>query len=130
MYATDAVTVRWREAQLRPKRPWIEIVAPLASSAPSTSTPSSSMGGVTLEAVMVQLQHTDARLDTLNDKLCQVNTHVSRIAQWQARLRGFIESPSPSLEASEDEDDDGDYNDDDDDEDEDASSFGDNTMTT
>jgi len=42
----------------------------------------------------------DARLDTLNDELCQVNTHVGRIAQRQARLDGFIESPSPSLKAS------------------------------
>ena len=49
---------------------------------------------------------------------------VSRIAQWQAYLGGFVASPSPSLEASEDEDDD-----DDDDEDKDASSFGDDEMT-
>ena len=88
---------------------------------------------------MVQLQCMDARLDTLSDKLCQVNTHVSRIARRQASLGGFVESPSPSpsLEASEDEDDDGDSDDDDgdsddddDDEDEDASSSGDDEMTT
>jgi len=71
----------------------------------------------------------DARLDTLNDELCQVNTHVGRITQWQARLSGFVESPSPSLEASGDEDDDGDYDNDDDDEDEDASSPSDDVMT-
>ena len=49
----------------------------------------------------------------------------------QARLGGFIKSPSPFLEASEDKDDDGDTddNDDDEDEDEDASSFDDDTMT-
>ena len=47
---------------------------------PSTSTPSSSNGGVTLEAIMAQLQHMDARLNTFSDELCQVNTHVSRIA--------------------------------------------------
>ena len=88
-------------------------------SAPSTSAPSSLTGVVTLEAVMVQLQRMDARLNTLCNELCQVNTRVGRIAQWQAHLGGFVESPSPSLEASEDEDDDGDSDDDDDDEDED-----------
>ena len=68
----------------------------------------------------------DARLDTLNDELSQVNTHVSRIARWQACLGGFIESPSPSPNAFEDEDDHGDSDDDDGDED---SSSGDDTMT-
>ena len=43
---------------------------PLASTAPSTSTPSSSAGGVTLEAIMAQLVRKDARLDTLSDELC------------------------------------------------------------
>ena len=78
---------------------------------------------------MVQLQGMDARLDTLSDELCQVNTHVSRIARQQARLSGFVEYPSPSLEASEDEDDDGDFNDDDNNEDKDASSPDDDEMT-
>ena len=36
-------------------------------SAPSTSTPSSSAGGVTLKVVMVQLQHMDTRLYILSD---------------------------------------------------------------
>ena len=72
----------------------------------------------------------DARLDTLSDELCQVNTRVGRIAQRQACLGGFVESPSPSLEASEDEDDDGDSNDNNDDEDEDASLSSDDEMTT
>ena len=36
----------------------------------------------------------DARLDTLNDELCQVNTCVSRIAQRQAVMGGFTASPS------------------------------------
>ena len=79
---------------------------------------------------MAQLQRMDARLDTLNDELCQVNTRVSRIARQQAHLGGFVESPSPSLEASKDKDDDGDSDDDDDDEDEDASSPSDDEMTT
>ena len=63
----------------------------------------------------------DARLDTLSDELCQVNTYVGHIARRQARLSGFVESPSLSLEASED--------DDDDDEDEDASSLSNDEMT-
>ena len=73
----------------------------------------------------------DARLDTLNDELCQVNTYVGRIARRQAHLGGFVESSSPSPEASKDEDDDGNFDDDDDDDkDEDASSPSDDEMTT
>ena len=81
----------------------------------------------------------DTHLDTLNDELCQVNTHVRRIARRQAHLGDFVASPSPSPEASEDEDDDGDSDDedddgdsddDDDDENEDASFSGDDEMTT
>ena len=84
------------------------------------------MGGVTLKAVMAQLQRMDARLNTLIIELYQVNTRVGHIAQWQARLGGFVTSPSPSPETSEDEDaDDGT-----DDEDEDVSSFGDDKMTS
>ena len=49
------------------------------SSAPSTSTPSSSASGVTLKAVMAQLQCMNSRLDTLSDELCQENTRVGRI---------------------------------------------------
>ena len=40
MCAIDATTIRRSEAQLRPKQPWIEIVASPASSAPSISVPS------------------------------------------------------------------------------------------
>ena len=68
----------------------------------------------------------DARLDTLTTELYQVNTCVSRIARRQARLGGFVESPSPPPEASED-DDDSDY--DDDDEDGNASSSSANKMS-
>ena len=68
----------------------------------------------------------DARLDTLSDELCQVNTCVARIAWRQARFGGFVESPSPFPKASEDEDNNGDS---DDNEDEDASSSNDNKMT-
>ena len=66
------------------------MVAPPTSLAPSTSAPSSSAGGVTLNAIMVQLQCIDARLDTLSDKLYQVNTRVSRITRQQAHLGGFM----------------------------------------
>ena len=58
-----------------------------------------------------------------------MNTRVGYIARQQARLSGFVKSPSPSLEASKDEDDDGDSDDDDDDEDKDASLPSDNEMT-
>ena len=64
---------------------------------------------------------------SLSDELCQVNTHVNRIAQRQACLGGFATSPSPSPKASKDEDVAGG---DDDDEDEDASSSNDEEMTT
>ena len=60
--------------------------------------------------------------------MCQVNTCVSRIVQWQARLGGFTASPSPSSNASADED--GNEDADDDDEDEDASFSSDEEMTT
>ena len=33
--------------------------------------------------------HMDARLDTLSDELCQVNTHVGRIARRQVVMGGF-----------------------------------------
>ena len=78
--AISAMSVRWSKAQLRLKQPRTETVTPLACSIPSTSTPFSSAGGVTLEAIMAQLECMDARLDTLNDELCQVNTHVGHIA--------------------------------------------------
>ena len=48
-------------------------------SAPSSSALSSS-GDVSLGDVMAQLQHMDARLDTLSTELYQVNVRVGRIA--------------------------------------------------
>ena len=119
MSAISSASIRRSKAQLQSKRPWTETATPLASSTPSTSTLSASASGVTFKVVIVQLQCMNARLDTLTTELYQVNTRVSRIARRQARLGGFMESPSPSPEASEDDDDD------DDDEDEDASSSGD-----
>ena len=129
MGAINATTVRQSDAQLRLRQTQTEMTAPPASSAPPTSTPSSSASGVTLDAIVAQLQCMDARLDTFSDELCQVNTLVGRIARWQACLGGFIESPSPSPKAFEDEDDDGD-SDDNGDEDESASSPNDDEMST
>ena len=77
---------------------------------------------------MAQLQCMDARIDTLSDELCQVNTRVGHIARWQAHLGGFAASPSPSPKASTDED--GDDGADDDGKDKDASSSSDKEMTT
>ena len=127
MGAIDAGTIKCSEAQFRSRR--FDTAAPPTPSALSTPTPSTLAGGVTLDAIMAQLQHMDARLDTLSNELYQVNTRVDRIARWQARLGGFVESPSPPLEAFEaSEDDDG--FDDDDDEDGDASSSGTDEMST
>ena len=85
-------------------------MTPPTSFAPSTSVPSSSVGGVTLEAIMAQLVCMDARLDS--DELCQVNTRVGHIAQRQAAMGGFTTYNFPSLPASEDESDDGSGSDD------------------
>ena len=52
MGAIDIATIRWSTAQLRPRQPQTKTIIPPASTAPSTSAPSSSMGGVTLEAIM------------------------------------------------------------------------------
>ena len=99
---------------------------PATSVVPSSLTPSPSLvGGVTLEAIVAQLQRMEAdfggRLDYLTDEMCQMNTRVGRIAHKQAHMAGFAPSPSPSLEA---------LADDADDEKDDASSSGDDEMTT
>ena len=52
MYAINAATVQRSEAQLKPRQRQTEMVTPLASTPPSTFAPSSSAGGVTLEAIM------------------------------------------------------------------------------
>ena len=75
----------------------------------------------------------DARLDTLSIELYQVNIYVDCIARQQARLDGFVESPSSSLEAFEDDEaseDNDDSDDNDDDEDRDASSSSADEMST
>ena len=45
---------------------------------------------------MAQLQHMDARLDTLSTELCQVNVRVGRIARRQVTMGGFAPEPTPS----------------------------------
>ena len=76
---------------------------------------------------MAQLQHMDARLDTLFIELYQVNDRVGCIARRQMTMGGFAPeaSPSPPLVVSDSEDEDDDDGDDDDafdDDDGDASS--------
>ena len=66
---------------------------------------------------MAQLQHMDARLDTLSTELYQVNIRVVRIARRQASMGGFAPkatSSPPSLVASDSKDEDDDDGDDDD----------------
>ena len=70
----------------------------------------------------------DARLDTLSDELCPVNTYVGRIAQHQAVMDGFVTSLPPTPAASEDDNDDATASDDEDDGD--ANSFGIDEMST
>ena len=79
MCAIDATTVKRSEAQLHSR--WSRSATPSTPSAPSIFAPSSSAGGVTLDAIMAQLQRMDARLDTLTTELYKVNTHVGRIAR-------------------------------------------------
>ena len=55
---------------------------------------------------MAQLQCTDARLDTLNDELCQVNTRVGCIAQRQAEIGGYTMPSTPVAPADESDADD------------------------
>ena len=129
MGAISSESIRWSKAQIRPKWPQSEIATPPASFAPSTVAPSS-VGGVTFKAIMAQLEHMDARLDTLSDELCQVNTHAGRITPRQAIIGVFNVSPSPSPQASKDERNDNGSNDDDADEDDGVSSSGDEEMTT
>ena len=76
----------------------------------------------------------DAHLDRLSTELYQVNIRVSRIAQRQVVMGGFVSktSPPPSPEAFEakDKDDDDDATASKDDDDGDASSFGIDEMST
>ena len=78
---------------------------------------------------MAQLVRMDARLNTLSDELCQVNTRVGRIARRQAAMGGFIAYTSPSPLTSEDESDD-DFSSNATDDDDNASSPNDDEMST
>ena len=68
---------------------------------------------------MAQLQHMDARLETLSTELYQVNVRVGCIARRQAAMGGFAPKPTPSpphlvasnSDAEDDDDDDGDDDD-------------------
>ena len=64
--AIDYATVKQSEAQFRSRRS--DTAAPPTLLAPSTSAPSSSTSGVTLEDIMAQLQRMDAHHNTLSDE--------------------------------------------------------------
>ena len=68
MGAIDAGIVKRSKVQLRSR--WSGLTATSTPLAPSTVAPSSSTGGVTLDAIIAQLQCMDAHLDTLTDELC------------------------------------------------------------
>ena len=105
---------------------------------PSTSAPSSSSGGVTLKAIMAQFQRMDARLDTLSDELCQVNTRISRIARRQAEKGSYTVPSTPvaftdksdGSGSADDSEDDDDANASDDKDDRDTSSSSADEMST
>ena len=54
MGAISIASIRWSKAQLRQKQPRTKSTDPAASTVPSTSAPSSSDGGMTLETIMMQ----------------------------------------------------------------------------
>ena len=78
---------------------------------------------------LTQLVFMDARLNTLSDELCLVNTRVGRITQRQAVMGGFTVVSSPSPPAFEDESDNG-SDSEDDNEDDGVSSPSDDEMST
>ena len=83
---------------------------------------------------MTQLQRMDARLDTLSDELCQVNTRVGRITQRQVEMGGYTMPSTPVASADKSDEsnnaDDDDATTSDDEEDGDASSPSDDEMST
>ena len=110
---------------MKTTNPVVSVVPP-SYSTPSTSAPSSSVAGVTLDAIMEQLQrmHADfgGHLDYFADEMCQMNTRIGRIACRQAHIGGYGPSPSlspkrPVVSPSKDDKDD-------------AGSTGNNEMTT
>ena len=79
---------------------------------------------------MAQLQHMDARLDTLSTELYQVNVCVGRIARRQATMGGFVPEPTPSPPYPVASDSDAEDDDDDDDDDDDGDASSTNEMST
>ena len=79
MCAINTAIVKRSEAPFRSRQ--FDTATPPTPLAPSTSAPATLTGGVTLDMIMAQLQHMDARLDTLSTELYQVNTHVGRISR-------------------------------------------------
>ena len=79
---------------------------------------------------MAQLQHMDARLDTLSTELYQVNVCVGRIARRQATMSGFAPKPTPSPPYPVASDSDAEDDDDDDDDDDDGDASSTNEMST
>ena len=71
---------------------------------------------------MAQLQHRDARLDTLSTELYQVNFCVDRITWRQATMGSFALEPTPSPPRPVASDSDAEDDDDDDDGDDDNAS--------
>ena len=76
----------------------------------------------------------DACLDMLSDELCQVNTHIGRIARCQAEMGDYTMPSTPMAFADEsdgsDDSDDDDATASDDEDDKDASSPSDDEMST
>ena len=84
---------------------------------------------------MAQLQHMDARLDTLSTELYQVNVPVGCIARRQATMDDFAHEPTPSpphpvASDSDTEDDDDNDGDDDDASDNDGDASSTDEMST
>ena len=84
---------------------------------------------------MAQLQHMDARLDTLSTELYQVNVRVDRIARRQETMGDFAPKHTPSplrlmASNSDAEDDDNDDGDDDDASDDDGDASSTDEMST
>ena len=79
---------------------------------------------------MSQLQRMDARLDTLSDELCQVNTYVGRIARRQAEMGGYTMPSTLVAPVNESDADDDDTTTFDDEDDGDASSPNNGEMST
>ena len=136
MCAINYAIIKRSEAQFQSRQ--LDSTAPSSRSTPSRSVPSafapSFLGDVSLGDVMAQLQHMDARLDTLSTELYQVNVRVSRIARRQSTVGNFAPEPTPSpphpVAFDSDADDDDDDGDDDDVSDDDGDANSTDEMST